>query len=76
MCLAMPMKITALEPDRHGRVESSGLSFRVNLKLIPDARVGDFVIVHAGFAIEKLDQVEAERNLAIFEELARGMERT
>ena len=65
MCLAVPGKIlniTGSEPmTRMGRVSFGGIVKQVNLAYVPDAGVGDYVIVHVGFAISTLDQQEADR---------------
>lgn len=67
MCLAVPGRILDLEGDdaltRCGRVSFEGVVKSVSLALVPEAQVGDFVIVHAGFAIAVLDQGEAHRIL-------------
>jgi hydrogenase expression/formation protein HypC len=64
MCLAMPGKILSIEdPDsvsRMGRVSFGGVIKRINLAFVPDAAVGDYVIVHAGIAINKLDTAVAD----------------
>jgi hydrogenase expression/formation protein HypC len=71
MCLAVPGKIETIEGDdpilRTGRVNFSGIVKEVNLAYVPEARIGDYVIVHVGFAISTLDQAEAER---VFEYLS------
>lgn len=70
MCLAVPMEITAIH-DKIADVEIGGVTKQVRLDII-DATpaVGDFVIIHAGFAIRKLDLLEAQQSLAILRELA------
>lgn len=70
MCLAVPMKIVEVRPDRMGIAELDGSRQEVNLALVPDAGVGSHVIVHAGFAIERLNEHEANAILEVFEELA------
>lgn len=70
MCLAVPMKLTELREEGTGVAELDGSRHDVDLSLIEDPRLGDFLIVHAGFAIEKLDRQEADERLALFEELA------
>jgi hydrogenase expression/formation protein HypC len=58
MCLAIPMKLVALDgPD--GTAEISGVTRKVRLDLLPDAVLGDYLIVHAGYAIQRLDEAEA-----------------
>lgn len=64
------MEIIDLKDNENGIVESDGATFNVNLGLIEQPSVGDFVIIHAGFAIEKLDQHEADIRIALFKELA------
>jgi hydrogenase expression/formation protein HypC len=65
MCLAIPGKILSITGDepttRMGRVSFGGLVKQVNLAYVPEAGVGDYVIVHVGFAISTLDQQEADR---------------
>lgn len=68
MCVAVPMKIKKIEDDR-GIVEIGGTEREVSFKLLKDARKGDYVIVHAGFAIQKLDEKEALETLELFKEL-------
>ncbi len=70
MCLAVPMKIVEVRPDRIGVAELEGSRQEVNLSLVPDAGVGSYVIVHAGFAIERMNEHEANTILAVFEEMA------
>lgn len=65
MCLAVPGRIVSLETDepafRVGRVSFGGIVKRVHLGFVPEARVGDYVIVHVGVAIARLDEMEAQR---------------
>jgi hydrogenase expression/formation protein HypC len=74
MCLAIPGQIVSLAEnpaaDRLGRVNFSGIVKEVSLAFTPEAQVGDYVIVHAGFAISQLDETEAQAALAEFEALA------
>lgn len=64
MCLAIPGKIVSITGDdpmeRMGKVSFSGVLKEVNLAYVPEADIGDYVIVHAGFAISKVDEKEAE----------------
>lgn len=64
------MVIDQINPDGTGYVDLDGTRYHVNLSLIDDAARGDYVIVHAGFAIEKLDRDEADQRLELFAELA------
>ena len=72
MCLAVPGRITSLQ-DRDGTLMSTvdfgGISKDVCLQYIPDAMVGEYVVVHVGFAIQRLDEASAKRTLAEFEHL-------
>ena len=69
MCLAVPSKIVKIE-NQLGVIDVEGVTRETNLVLIEDARVGDFVIVHAGFAIRKIDEAEALESLKILHESA------
>lgn len=73
MCLAIPMRIASIE-EGNAVIELGGLSQRTSLMLLPDAQVGDYVLVHAGCAISILDRVEAEERLALFREMAEFLE--
>lgn len=68
MCLAVPARVIEVQGSE-ARVEVSGVRSRVLLDLLPEAVVGDFVLVHAGFAIGRLDPEEARETLAIYGEL-------
>jgi hydrogenase expression/formation protein HypC len=70
MCLAIPMKIAQVGVDGLGIAALEGAQHEVDLSLIGPVLVGDYVIVHAGYAIEKLDEAEAVERLALFKELA------
>lgn len=72
MCLAVPGKILAMEERngvRFGRVEFGGITREACLDLVPEAAVGDYVLVHVGFAITRVDAEEAARTLQILEEM-------
>ena len=60
MCLAVPMRIVSIKGDR-AIAESRGVQSTVNTYLVPDVEINDWVIIHAGFVIERLDTEEAER---------------
>ncbi len=70
MCLAVPAKIVRLERSGLGVVEYLGSEVRTNFSLLPEAKVGDWAIVHAGFAISLMDEKEARKTLRLFRELA------
>jgi len=67
MCLGIPMRIVNIKGE-FARVEAGRLMRQVNIQMVPLARVGDYVIVHAGFAIEILNQEGARRTLSLLEE--------
>ncbi len=71
MCLAVPAKIKSINNDT-ATVEISGVSYEANLMLTPEAKVGDYVILHAGFAIQILDQKDAEETLKLFEDIEKA----
>ncbi|MFH1996432.1 MAG: HypC/HybG/HupF family hydrogenase formation chaperone [Candidatus Omnitrophota bacterium] len=68
MCLAVPMKVTKLEGDR-GTVESGGVRRTISIALMKGLSIGDYVIVHAGFAIGKLDEKRARETLQALREI-------
>ena len=69
MCLAIPAKITDVE-DGMGTVDMAGVQKKVSLILLEDAQVGDYIIVHAGFGIHKIDEEVAMESLRILREAA------
>lgn len=68
MCLAIPMEIIKIKGDV-GRARVEGLELDVNLQFIKNVKKGDFVIIHAGFAIEILDRKKAQETLDLFREM-------
>ena len=73
MCLAIPMKLLERDEQR-GTVEMGGAKRDVMLTMTPQAKTGDYVIVHAGYALEVLDEAEALRTLELFRELGEAGE--
>jgi len=73
MCLAVPGKIMAITSDdpimRTGRVSFGGIVKEINLAYVPEAEVGQYVLVHAGFAINTIDENEAAKVFEYLEEL-------
>ena len=65
MCLAIPGRIVSISDDdpimRVGRVDFGGIVKEINLAYVPEARVGDYVLAHVGFAISMIDEAEAAR---------------
>jgi len=73
MCLAVPMRIVSLEGER-ATAEADGVTREVDTMLIENPKLGEYVLVHAGFAIERVDEEEAEKTLELLRELAGHME--
>ncbi len=65
MCLAVPGKIVSIEGDdpvlRSGRIDFGGIKKQVSLAYVPEAKIGDYVLVHVGFAISIVDEAEARQ---------------
>jgi hydrogenase expression/formation protein HypC len=68
MCLAIPARIVKLEEDR-AVVDAMGNQFNAKTTLLPDAKLGDLVLVHAGFAISTIDEDEAKKTWQLIEEI-------
>ena len=70
MCLAIPAKIIELLPDEMARVDISGAERDVSLALLsPGVQPGDYVLLHVGYAIEKIDEEEARSTLRLLSEM-------
>ena len=72
MCLGIPGRITEIRNDevmRVGKVDFGGVAREVSLAFVPDAECGDYVIVHAGFAISRLDEEEAQSTLDLLAQI-------
>jgi hydrogenase expression/formation protein HypC len=72
MCLALPARITEIHDDDTATVTLGGVRKQVSLALIENAAVGDYVVVHVGYALSKLDPAEAQRTLALLTNLDAG----
>ncbi|NPD68190.1 HypC/HybG/HupF family hydrogenase formation chaperone (plasmid) [Lichenicola cladoniae] len=70
MCLAIPIRVEALLADDMARVTLSGISKTVSIALLEDVQVGDYLLIHAGYALTRLDPDEAERTLDLMREAA------
>ena len=68
MCLAIPMKVESIT-NNNAKVGTGNVSYNVNITMIPNVRINDYVIVHAGFAIEILDKEEADIRIKLFKEM-------
>lgn len=69
MCLAIPACVVELLPDDMARIELDGVRKEISLALVEGVKVGDYVIVHVGYALQLLDAEEAAQTLALFAEL-------
>ena len=72
MCLAQPARLVERLVDDQAVVDLGGIRKTISIVLVPEAQVGDFVIVHAGHALGLLDEAEAQATLALFAELERS----
>ena len=77
MCLAVPGQVMTIQDDplRTGTVSFAGVTKSVSLAMVPEAQVGDYVIVHVGFAISRLDEAAARRSLELYQAMAEGQAR-
>jgi hydrogenase expression/formation protein HypC len=69
MCLAVPALVQSIDGD-YAQVDFGGVSKKVCVTLLPGLKVGEYVIVHTGYAIESMKPEEAKKTLALFEEMA------
>ena len=69
MCLAIPVLIKSIE-DKEADVEIGGVTRRISLWLTPEAKVGDYALLHTGYAINIIDKEQAEETLRLLEEIA------
>ena len=76
MCLAIPGRILEIvdEPNRLAKVDVAGVRRTVNIGLLDDADVGDFVLIHVGFALSKVDEAEAEATLSLLQGMGADFE--
>jgi len=74
MCLAIPMKVIK-KNGSEAIAEVGGVEYCANLTLLPDIEIGEYIIVHAGFAIEKLDEEAALETLQIWQDIAEYSEK-
>ncbi len=79
MCLGIPGEVVEIHRQKgllFGRVRFGGITRTICLEYVPDAKVGEFVVVHVGFAISKIDAEEAMRSYEVLEELGQTLELT
>lgn len=70
MCLAIPAYIEQLIAENRAIVNISGIRKEISVELVDDVVPGDYVVVHVGFALQKLDPIEAQHTLAMFAEIS------
>jgi hydrogenase expression/formation protein HypC len=70
MCLAIPARVVELLPDGMARVSLDGVLKTASLAFVEGAGVGDYVVLHVGYALAKIDEDEAQRTLALLQEAA------
>ena len=68
MCLAIPAKVIELLPEAMARVSLDGVVKEASVALVPEAEVGDYVVLHVGYALSRIDPAEAERTLQLLAE--------
>lgn len=73
MCLGIPAKVTLIDKSKQGKVDYLGTKVKTNFALLDDVKIGDWVILHAGFAISKLDEEEAQETFELLREFARNI---
>ncbi len=69
MCLAIPVKVEQIMPEEVAVVDIGGVKKEISVALIEDLAVGDYVIMHVGYALNKIDPEEAEKTLELFNEM-------
>lgn len=77
MCLGIPGEVIEIHREKDllfGKVRFGGVTRTICLEYVPDAEVGEFVVVHVGFAISKIDAAEAARSFEVLEELGQTLE--
>lgn len=74
MCLGIPAKVVQIDDSQVGKVDYLGTKVKTNFSLLENVKKGDWVIVHAGFAISKLDEEEAQETLEVLREYAQTLE--
>jgi len=72
MCLGIPAKVTRIDASRQGKVDYLGTKVKVDFSLLEDIQPGDWVIVHAGFAITRLDEEDAQETLTLLREIVKA----
>ena len=71
MCLSVPARVVAVHDDHWATVEIGGTSKRVSIDLVENVQPGEYLLIHVGFAIQKVDEDEARQTLELFDEMLR-----
>lgn len=75
MCLSIPSKIVEIDEDNMATVDTMGIKRQVSLDLMPDVvGIGDYILIHVGFAMNKIDEAEALQSLEVYKEMLEAME--
>jgi len=75
MCLSIPSKIVEILPDNFAVVDTMGVKRKVSLDLMPEpVKVGDYVLIHVGYAMTKMNEEDALESLKIYEEIIQKLE--
>ena len=75
MCLSIPSKIVEIDEDNMATVDTMGIKRMVSLDLMPDlVDIGDYILIHVGFAMSKIDEAEALQSLELYQEILEAME--
>jgi hydrogenase expression/formation protein HypC len=72
MCLAIPVQVKEILPDDMAKVAIDGVSMVISTVLVDDVQVGDYLVLHVGYALAKIDPDEAERTLQLIRDAAMG----
>lgn len=75
MCLGIPGKVISIGPDQTAEIDYNGVVGQASLALIPEVQVGDYVIVHVGFAIQKLSEADAQETISLLQEFFEPQEK-
>ena len=75
MCLSIPSKVTQIDESNMATVDTMGIKRMVSLDLMPEeVNVGDYILIHVGFAMSKIDEAEALQSLEVYKEMLEAME--
>ena len=75
MCLSIPSKIVEIDEDNMATVDTMGIKRMISLDLMPDVvTIGDYILIHVGFAMNKIDEAEALQSLEVYREMLEAME--